>query len=102
MKKAIYSIKYGLLCSAMACAIPLAQAANPVVNTTIAIEETGTEPWDTTTWTPGDPTTAGTDENADNNVVRLQDTIIYKVEVSVNDSAVGDLTATVHAVNGQV
>ncbi|PIE82264.1 MAG: hypothetical protein CSA11_01185, partial [Chloroflexi bacterium] len=87
----------------MACAIPLAQAANPVVNTTIVAEETGTEPFTTgSTWTPGDPTTAGTDENADNNVVRMQDTIIYKVEVSVNDSDVDDLTATVHAVNGQV
>ncbi len=102
MKKAFYKIKYSLLCSAMACAIPLAQAASPVVNTTIAIEETGTAPWDSTTWNGTDLNTAGTDANADNNVVRMQDTIVYRVEVSVNDSDVDDLTATVDAVNGQV
>ncbi len=102
MTKVFHKIKYGLLCSAMACAIPLAQAADPVVNTTIAVDKTGTEPWDTTTWNGADLNTAGTDEGSDNDVVRLQDTITYKVEVSVNDSDVDDLVAVVYAVNGQV
>ncbi len=102
MKKAFDKLKYSLLCSAMACTIPLAQAANPVVNTTIAVDKTGTGPFDGGTWDGTDINTAGTDTDPDNNVVRMQDTITYKVEVSVNDSDVDDLTATVHAINGQV
>ncbi len=75
-----------------------ALAANPVVNTTISVEKTGSEPFDDSppvTWDGSDLTTAGFDESEENNVVRLQDSITYKVEVSVNDSSAEHLTATV-------
>ncbi len=79
-----------------------AYAQTPVVNTTISVNKTGSEPFDSQTWTNPDLTTAGLDADADNNVVRLQDSITYKVEVSVNDADVDDLTATVKLVNKQV
>ncbi|MDB4512033.1 C25 family cysteine peptidase [Arenicella sp.] len=82
--------------------VQAANAQTPVVNTTIAVNKTGSEPFDSQTWTNPDLTTAGLDEDEDNNVVRLQDSITYKVEVSVNDADVDDLTATVKLVNKQV
>ncbi|MEB8433490.1 carboxypeptidase regulatory-like domain-containing protein [Cocleimonas sp. KMM 6892] len=77
-------------------------AATPVVNTTITLEKTGSEPFDTgVSWTGDGPggvdggVNAGLDADENNNIVRLQDSITYRVEVSVNDSDVEDLTATV-------
>jgi len=86
-----------LLClfSATAHAVP------PVVQTTISVESTGTGPFDSDTWDGGGIPGAGTnnlaglDENASNDVVRLQDTVTYRVETSVNDSHVDDLITTV-------
>lgn len=68
--------------------------AIPVVNTTISVAKTGSEPFDNTTWN-GNLATAGYDESEDNNVTRLQDSITYLVEVSVNDNKVKSLTTTV-------
>jgi len=86
------------LCFSCFSQVVLAQA--PVVNTTISVDKTGSEPFDSTTW-DGNLATAGTDEDAENNVVRLQDSITYRVEVSVNDADVDDLTATVRLLNNQ-
>ena len=69
--------------------------AAPVVNTTISLSKTGSEPFDDKTWNPVAVTDAGLDQFADNDTVRMQDSITYKVEVSVNDAAVDNLTATV-------
>ncbi|WP_298608666.1 SdrD B-like domain-containing protein [uncultured Thiothrix sp.] len=68
--------------------------AVPVVNTTISVAKTGSEPFDSTTW-DGSLATAGLDANEDNSVTRLQDSITYLVEVSVNDKDVPSLTSTV-------
>ncbi|MFI0400367.1 MAG: SdrD B-like domain-containing protein [Thiolinea sp.] len=68
--------------------------AVPVVNTNISVAKTGSEPFDSKTWN-GDLSTAGYDESEDNQVVRLQDSITYLVEVSVNDNDVQSLTTTV-------
>lgn len=68
--------------------------AAPVVNTTISVAKTGSEPFDSTTWN-GDLSTAGYDASEDNNVSRLQDSITYLVEVAVNDNDVKSLTTTV-------
>ena len=70
-------------------------SATPVVNTTISVANTGSEPFDGNTWDGSDLATAGLDEGGDNNVVRIQDSITYKVEVSVNDAAVDNLVAVV-------
>ena len=43
----------------------------------------------------GNPTLAGMDASATDDVVRLQDTVTYRVETSVNDSHVDDLITTV-------
>ncbi|MGB5599257.1 MAG: hypothetical protein WBM66_11105, partial [Thiothrix litoralis] len=72
-----------------------ANNAKPVVNTTISVAKTGSEPFDTKTWDGADLTTAGLDASEDNKVVRLQDTITYLVEVSVNDNDVDSLTANI-------
>jgi len=69
-------------------------AATPIVHTTISVYETGVAPYDASTW-DGNLVNAGMDASPTNNVVRLQDTITYFVEVSVNDTDVGDLTSTV-------
>jgi uncharacterized repeat protein (TIGR01451 family) len=69
--------------------------AAPVVNTTISLAKTGSEPFDSATWDPVNVTDAGLDASEDNTTVRMQDSITYKVEVSVNDAAVDNLTATV-------
>lgn len=77
--------------------VPTASAANniaPVVNTTISVAKTGSEPFDSSTWN-GDLSTAGFDASEDNKVTRLQDSITYLVEVSVNDANVNSLQATV-------
>ena len=88
----------------VALATPLVVfSATPVVDTTISVALTGSEPFDPagTFWTGDGPggavggINAGTDDNATNNVVRVQDSITYRVEVSVNDSDVDDLVATV-------
>ncbi len=79
---------------------PPAMAANdatPVVNTTILVKKTGSEPFDTTTWDGSDLNKAGLDADETNNVVRLQDIVTYQVEVSVNDNDVNSLTTTVEA-----
>ncbi|HPY39992.1 MAG TPA: hypothetical protein PLM98_05705 [Thiolinea sp.] len=68
--------------------------ALPVVNTTISVDKTGSEPFDSKTWN-GDLSTAGYDESENNQIVRLQDSITYLVEVSVNDNDVKSLTTTV-------
>jgi uncharacterized repeat protein (TIGR01451 family) len=68
--------------------------APPVVNTTISVAKTGSEPFDSTTWN-GDLATAGYDSSEDNQVTRLQDSITYLVEVSVNDNHVKSLNTTV-------
>ena len=68
--------------------------AAPVVNTTISVAKTGSEPFDSTTW-DGNLATAGMDASEDNKVTRLQDSITYLVEVSVNDNDVQSLTSTV-------
>ena len=72
-----------------------AYAATPVVDTTIVVDQTGTTPFDGTTWDGSTPATAGFDANATNNVVRLQDSITYRIEASVNDGVVDNLVATV-------
>ncbi len=69
--------------------------AAPVVNATISVAKTGSEPFDAQTWDGSNLATAGLDANEDNNVVRLQDSITYLVEASVNDNDVENLTATV-------
>lgn len=77
--------------------VPTASAANniaPVVNTTISVAKTGSEPFDSSTWN-GDLSTAGFDASEDNKVTRLQDSITYLVEVSVNDANVNSLQTTV-------
>jgi len=82
-------------------------AVQPVVDTTISLSKTGSEPFDGASWTGDGPggmpggDNAGMDADEDDNIVRLQDSITYKVEVSVNDSDVTDLTATVEAVQSQ-
>lgn len=68
--------------------------AVPVVNTTISVAKTGSEPFDSKTW-DGTLATAGMDSSEDNTVTRLQDSITYLVEVSVNDNDVPSLTSTV-------
>lgn len=75
-------------------AIAAGNNAAPVVNTTISVAKTGSEPFDSSTWN-GDLSTAGFDASEDNNVARLQDSITYLVEVSVNDNDVNSLTTTV-------
>jgi len=76
--------------------IPISvQAATPIVATNISVEKTGSEPFDGSTWDGSNLTFAWTDANADNDVVRLQDSITYRVEVSANDSDVQELTSTV-------
>lgn len=70
-------------------------AATPIINTTISVDKTGSEPFDNITWDGTDLTTAGRDSDEDNNVTRLQDSITYRVEVSANDSDVTNLVATV-------
>ncbi len=72
-----------------------ASNAKPVINTTLSVVKTGSEPFDAKTWDGSDLTTAGLDAGENNNVVRLQDTITYLVEVSVNDNSVNSLTATI-------
>ena len=73
-----------------------ATAAPPVVDTTISVQTTGSEPFDGTTWDAGPPgTNAGTDEDENNNVVRLQDSITYRIEASVNDTDVANLVSEV-------
>lgn len=85
-----------LLLTAQASLSALANTtAAPVVNTTISLSKTGSEPFDDKTWNPVAVTDAGLDEFEDNDTVRMQDSITYKVEVSVNDAAVDNLTATV-------
>ena len=69
-------------------------AADPVVNTTLRVTATGSEPFDTTTWDGTNLATAGLDQDPNNNVVRLQDIVFYRVEVSVNDSDVDNLIST--------
>ncbi len=78
-----------------------AYAAAPVVNTTISIEKTGSEPFDIVTWDGTDLATAGLDADEDNNVVRMQDSVTYRVEISVNDAAVDNLIATVSLADGK-
>ena len=80
-------------------------SAPPIVNTTISVAKTGSEPFDTDdgksdgpnaqTWDTDAETNAGLDGSEDNNVVRMQDSITYKVEVSANDAAVDNLFARV-------
>lgn len=70
-------------------------AAPPVVFTTLSVEKTGSEPFDIQSWDGVDLTTAWLDQSEDDMVVRLQDSITYKVEVSLNDSDVDELTSTV-------
>ena len=76
---------------------PLSSALSqtPFVNTTIEIDKTGSEPFDTNTWDGATLSLAGLDEGSENNVVRLQDSITYRVEVSVNDASTTDLVASV-------
>jgi len=90
----------------------VAQAATPVVNTTITVFKTGGGDFDGVTWnTPqvtlpdGMPVddgndgvtndNAGQDANDTNDIVRLNDTITYRVEVSNNDSNVENTVVTV-------
>gem|GEM_PF-3369514 len=96
-----------------------AWAASPIVNTTIELRKTGSEPFNTsdgdddctdgntfdTAKTFSDGSTIndnddgtgydGKDTCADNDVVRLGDSVTYKVEISVNDSDVDYLTSIV-------
>ena len=76
-------------------------AAAPVVNTTITVSKTGSDPFDATTWDGADLTTAGLDSDEDNNVTRMQDSTTYRVEVSVNDASVDNLVATVMLPDGK-
>ncbi len=93
--------------------------AVPIVDTTIEIRKTGSEPFNTSdgdddctdgntfdtanTFTDGSAVDDGDngadhdgkDACADNDVVRLSDSVTYKVEISVNDSDVDYLTSTV-------
>ncbi len=78
-----------------------ANAATPVVNTTINLSKTGSEPFDTTVWDGADLTLAGTDDDENNDIVRMQDSVTYKVEVSVNDASVDNLVATVSLPDGK-
>ncbi len=95
------SLKYlHLFMLALAVCCPPVMAANdatPVVNTTILVKKTGSEPFDATTWDGSDLNKAGLDADETNNVVRLQDIVTYQVEVSVNDNDVNSLTTTVVA-----
>ncbi len=95
------SLKYlHLFVLILAVCCPPVMAANdatPVVNTTILVKKTGSEPFDATTWDGGDLNKAGLDADETNNVVRLQDIVTYQVEVSVNDNDVNSLTTTVVA-----
>jgi len=77
------------------------QAATPVVNTSINISKTGSEPFDAGSWDGNDLTLAGQDKDEDNNIVRMQDSVTYKVEISVNDAAVDNLVATVLLPDGK-
>jgi len=70
-------------------------AATPVVSTTLSVEKTGSEPFDSQTWDGLNLSLAWLDESEGNMTVRLQDTITYKLELSVNDSAVDNLTSTI-------
>jgi len=76
-------------------------AQTPVVDTVISLSKTGSEPFDSVSWTGDGPggaaggTNAGMDADENDNIVRLQDSITYRVEVSVNDSDVEDLVSTV-------
>ncbi len=80
-------------------ATPVASQATaaPVVDVTLATSKTGSEPFDDSTWDRGTATNAGNDANTDNNVVRLQDTVTYKVEASLNDAPVTDFVIEVLA-----
>jgi len=94
-------------------------AATPIVFSTLSIEKTGSEPFNTSTTnddcTLGDSFDSsrtfsngqsikdwdswswneGRDACSDNDVVRLWDSITYRVEVSLNDSNVDELFSTV-------
>ncbi len=72
--------------------VSVANAAAPIIQVSITTSKTGSEPFDASTWDPSSATNAGQDESTFNNVVRLQDTITYQVEMSLNDS---DATAMV-------
>ncbi len=98
-------IKYFINTSVLLTSMMLASQAMaqmPVVDTVISLSKTGSEPFDTSGgWTGDGPggavggENAGQDASEDDNIVRLQDSITYRVEVSVNDSDVEDLTSTV-------
>ncbi len=94
-------IRFGFILFSLFICVNFAQAAVPVVNTTIGVEKTGSEPFDATTWDGSDLNTAGFDQFEDNNVVRMQDSITYRVEVSANDSSVDNLIATVSLPDGK-
>lgn len=98
--KLLSSLVFTLLCGSALAQTP------PVVDTVISLSKTGSEPFDVDGfgnpigWTGDGPGgaivggfNAGQDASEDDNVVRLQDSITYRVEVSVNDSDVADVGA---------
>jgi len=91
----------GFISIVLFCCASKVYAATPVVDNTITVEKTGSEPFDAQGWTGDGPGGAdggvndGQDASEDDNIVRVQDSITYRVEVSVNDGAVSDLTSTV-------
>jgi len=115
------NFKYGLAVSLASSLliVGIVFAASPVTKVTIELEKTGSEPFNTSTgndncpggntfdtlrtFTDGSvvndgndgPGHAGSDTCSDNDVVRLGDSVTYKVEVSNNDSDVDFLTSTV-------
>ena len=98
MKHTNILIKYVTLILFITASI---QAATPVVNTTINLSKTGSEPFDATSWDGVDLAKAGLDADEDNSIVRMQDSVSYKVEVSVNDANVDNLVATVLLPDGK-
>jgi len=86
--------------------LPATYAAAPVVDTTISVYADGTAPFDATTFNEnGNNENAGTDADVPwwvNDMVRLNDFITYRVEVSLNDAADENLTSVITLDEGEV
>lgn len=80
-----------------------AATATPTLDQNIYVATDGTPTFDASSWdgVVNSPT-QGTDGAAKNGVVRTQDTIVYAIEQSVNESAAQNVTTTVTLTAGQV
>ncbi len=64
-----------------------ATTAPPTLRTDIKLQATGQAPWDATTYDASTGANAAQDANSSNNIVRVLDTVVYRITVSLNDAA---------------